>query len=409
MRIALIEPSNTRGGHHYEYLKAILREAVTRGWSVMFFAGDIGAAKGLVRSLGLQAEASVTLYDIGEFRFTKNSTYWNLCWSQFSYYSRLRRLYRRSDILPTADLIYVLQLDYFDKALALLGSPFGKTAFAGMLMSVRFHHRDCGVLGSEARSNWLYYRAFLRMLRTRRLEALVVVDELLTDYIRRKNADYAKKMHAVPEIGAVCKSDCRDRVREELSIASRSVAVLVYGSLTKRKNVETLIDAAASSECHERVTIIVAGRQDSAVRASLEGEASQGLIKEGRLAIIDKVVSSEEEAGLFAAADIVWLGYLGHGGSSGVLFQACNAGAAVLACRDGLIGWVCRSYRIGLDADVREKSEVARALRRLATDAHLLTECRKRASALGAEHGSGQFGRAVCEVIMTVAVAGPAG
>jgi len=43
------------------------------------------------------------------------------------------------------DVVHVTYFDDFDKATAVLGSPFGRHAFTGLLMNVRFHHAEMEV------------------------------------------------------------------------------------------------------------------------------------------------------------------------------------------------------------------------------------------------------------------------
>ena len=62
---------------------------------------------------------------------------------------------------------------------------------------------------------------------------------------------------------------------------------------------------------------------------------------------MDRFVTAEEELDLFSACDVVWLGYKGHYGMSGVLVQAYRFGKPVVATADGLIGWFCRTGELG--------------------------------------------------------------
>jgi glycosyltransferase involved in cell wall biosynthesis len=78
--------------------------------------------------------------------------------------------------------------------------------------------------------------------------------------------------------------------------------------------------------------------------------------------VLDTFISSETELDLFSACDVVWLGYKGHYGMSGVLVQAYRFGKPVVATADGLIGWFCRTGELGPVVDDLTAPTINRAL-----------------------------------------------
>jgi glycosyltransferase involved in cell wall biosynthesis len=78
--------------------------------------------------------------------------------------------------------------------------------------------------------------------------------------------------------------------------------------------------------------------------------------------VLDRFISSETELDLFSACDVVWLGYKGHYGMSGVLVQAFRFGKPVIATADGLIGWFCRTGELGPVIDDLTPGSINRAL-----------------------------------------------
>jgi glycosyltransferase involved in cell wall biosynthesis len=76
---------------------------------------------------------------------------------------------------------------------------------------------------------------------------------------------------------------------------------------------------------------------------------------------MDRFITAEEELDLFSACDVVWLGYKGHYGMSGVLVQAYRFGKAVVATADGLIGWFCRTGELGTVVDDLSVTSINRA------------------------------------------------
>jgi glycosyltransferase involved in cell wall biosynthesis len=78
--------------------------------------------------------------------------------------------------------------------------------------------------------------------------------------------------------------------------------------------------------------------------------------------ILDQFVSNEMERDLFSACDVVWLGYKGHYGMSGVLVQAYRFDKPVVATSDGLIGWFCRGGQLGPCLDDLSAASITQAL-----------------------------------------------
>ena len=100
---------------------------------------------------------------------------------------------------------------------------------------------------------------------------------------------------------------------------------------------------------------------------------------------MNKFVDAESEQMVFAASDVVWLGYRGHFAMSGVLVLAAKARRVIIATRYGLIGWHTRVKRLGITVDVEDISSVKDALIQLA-DPETLSNYQRKMTAEFAEH-----------------------
>jgi len=80
---------------------------------------------------------------------------------------------------------------------------------------------------------------------------------------------------------------------------------------------------------------------------------------------LDRTLDSTDEGRVFAAADIAWLGYKGHLGTSGVLVLAGLAGLPVIGCVEGEIGFQVRRDALGEVVEVCKVDSVRAALARL--------------------------------------------
>jgi hypothetical protein len=95
------------------------------------------------------------------------------------------------------------------------------------------------------------------------------------------------------------------------------------------------------------VDVVLAGEVGQDVRPLLRQPWVERLLLAGRIRLLDRYIDLAEEHLLFAAVDIVWLGYVGHYTGSAVLEQAAASGRPVIACEDGLIGWETQRHSLG--------------------------------------------------------------
>jgi hypothetical protein len=104
-----------------------------------------------------------------------------------------------------------------------------------------------------------------------------------------------------------------------------------------------------------------------------------------RLIVLDRTLDDAEQALVFAAADVVWVGYERHAFMSGVLVLAGRAALPVVATRFGEIGAFVERSAMGLSVSPGGSDEVRAALLAL-TDETLRRDLGQRSSAALAEH-----------------------
>lgn len=295
-----------------------------------------------------QSEAGVVRHVVREFR------YWHLFHDWFNASAPAIR----------PDVVLLPYLDYCLHAIGLLGSPFADCAWAGLAMRPSFHYSEMGVSaprpGLADAKKWLFFR----LLADPTLTRLLTIDEPLAAYLAL-HPHFEGRYAFLPEpvaLEALLESATAKRA---LGLAPTRRIILVYGYLSLRKGVHELVAALRHTRFPLDVDVVCAGEMTDDVRRLLTTTGPNELIKAGRLKIIDRFVGSHEEALLFSAADIVWLGYRGHYNSSGVLAQAAQAGTPVLACADGVLGWQTKRHSLGLAVQPDDASAVGDAVREL--------------------------------------------
>jgi len=266
------------------------------------------------------------------------------------------------------DYVYVPYLDTCTYRIALSGSPFGETPWAGLVMRPSFHYAKMGVkapVPSLARAReW----AFTRLLRTRGLQAVFSIDEALVDYVTRSNPEDPGRLRFLPDPVDSPPIVSMEEGRRTLNLPPKRKVVLLFGSIGVRKGAVALMNAMAISVWPRDVHVLLAGKQLPEIEAYMQEGVARQMVAEGRLHVYNRFLTDYESAAAFAASDIVWCGYVGHYQMSGVLVLAGQWSKPVLACPEGLIGWLTERHGAGLVLPNLTSTSIAEAVSTLASD-----------------------------------------
>jgi glycosyltransferase involved in cell wall biosynthesis len=177
------------------------------------------------------------------------------------------------------------------------------------------------------------------------------------------------------------------------------LVLLVYGSLSKRKGIVTLIEALIDPSWPSTVSVLMAGTQDGFTKKLLSLPKAQRLKHDGRLIEMEGWLNDEQEARAFRSSDIVWLGYEGFFGMSGVLLQAGRMKLPIISCQEGLVGWMTKKYQLGLLLDPHDKKMIIDAVTELAENAQQRELFGLNGLGLAEGHTGEIFARAICDSI----------
>ena len=400
MRLLIVEPE-TKGHHMVLYTRFLLREAVRRDWSVTILTTESGRNHVSFDIVAADHDMPLRTIIMPEVIRSTDSGAVAILVTQLKLWKALARASEVNNHFAEFDLIYCINLDYFEKALSLRGSPFGNRPFAGMLMNPKFHRAPLG-LGPPSRGDFLYRMFFKRLLALRGLVRLMVVDNLFREFCLRKRLARAEKICLVADVGELSRSEIAGSeiagsAREGLNLRSDAFVILVYGSVSCLKGVEQLLRAVQKLDCPEIVALI-AGKPDSAVAAIFSSPWCRAMQESGQLLVRTEFHDDESEAQVFAAADLVWLGYVGGAyGSSGVLFQAGSAGLPVISMADGLIGWTVRKHKLGISLDPTDTAKVVDAIECMRNDESMMRKFGENGHRLARSHTGTAFAKTICD------------
>lgn len=383
------------------YVRHLLREMIRRGWNVHLVTTSAAAEHPSFRLVLDDGGVNLTTSFMLQVPYPKKLNAVTL----FRYQVRQWREFRRAFAAASSarseafDAVYVPKLDYLDKALALLGSPFGRTSFSGLLMTPRYHHAECGVIAPQTRSDTLYRALFERVLRIPSLTSVAVIDEPYSEYMARSPAVGADKVYFVPDMAAIRGKISRAMARAALGVAEDRIVIISYGYICQRKGIAELISAVANPGCLKKVTLLLAGKQDEYARVIVASEAGRQLLRERRLIVRDGFQDDDDEYLVHRAADVAWIGYRDFYGMSGTLIQAGRMGLPVIASRDGLVGWLTERYTLGERIDIRDVTAAVSALNRLADDPARRAAFGAAGSVMASRHSPVVFAGRVCDRI----------
>lgn len=397
MKLLIVEPEAT--GHHMSlYTRLLVREAISNNWKIQILTTQRALNHPSFQLVKDELKGEADIFMMKEVHRTHQVDSFALICQQLAYYNAIKKGFSQiiSNQLP--DFIYVLNLDYFDKVLAFLGSPFGNLPFSGMLMTINYH-RHIMKIGTPSRNDQLYKYLFHRVLRIPKLKLVAVIDDMFVEYTNQFPHNGYKKIRFVPDVGKLTGKESQKSAREKLGIPQENFLILVYGSLTRRKNIENLLRAVDLTS-NKTISILLAGVQDENIQRLLSTPLAQSLIARKQIFESNHFHDDSEEYCVFKAADAVWVGYEKRfQGSSGVLLQAAIARHPVLASSYGLIGKLVDQYGLGLRFDPNNINQISSAITKLLSDSNLRESFQQNGSLLAEKHSTTNFQKALKQLI----------
>ncbi len=320
---------------------------------------------------------------------------------QIHYRRLFGECYRRLSRDERPDYVFIPYLDYCAYAMALFGSPFRSAPWGGLVITPTFHLRKNDIGEPDSLLQRIKEKAFLRLLRDRSLRAVFTFDETLIQHVRQsRRPELANRLRFLPEPAELRGPHSPESARRALGIPADAIVVLVYGVLDLSKGIDALLASTKDDQFPEGISILLVGPQDAEVRRLLASPQAKILRETRRLYEFDKFVHGEDEHAVFQAADLVWVGYRRQYISSGVLIQAAMAGLPVVACDEGLIGWLTRRHDLGIIVRVDDTRAVAGAISRLARNRELSARFGENGRRFSKVHDVAHFSRAVGEELM---------
>jgi glycosyltransferase involved in cell wall biosynthesis len=354
-RVLVLEPHSP--GHHATYLRWIVEAIVARGWTAVVATTDKAMQHPLLGDLAQRGEGVEIRIVDADMPLGAISGRIEVMRRELLYWLAMRDVVRAEHASHALDAVVLPYLDYCFFTCCILGVPYGGVPWH--VISMRLSAVGAAS-GDGVPWRWRLVR---RLLSSRSLATLFAISpsvrDLPTSWFSRS---MTMKLQYLPDPAEQRGGVDRGAARARVGLRPEQLAVLVFGSIDERKGLGRLAAALAADSRLGDYVLIVAGAQAPDIRAAATEGALAQLRAAGRLIVLDRTLDDAEQALVFAAADVAWLGYERHAFMSGVLVLAGQAALPVIATDFGEIGVFVRRHRIGLLVDAEGDQSVRDAL-----------------------------------------------
>lgn len=366
--LLIIEPH--MAGHHGVYLRWIVRGAVEKNLRVFIATFENSLDHPIFKTMLDECEEAPEIISLPspETDYMQKFGLWGLLRREIFYRRLFGRFYVKATQKGIPDFVFLPYLDYCAYAIALLGSPFGHTPWAGLAMRPAFHYKEMGIIGPRSRLHLIKKQLFLRLLVNQTLRALFTINETLNIYVEKKYTVLAPRLIYIPEPVELTGIISKQAARQALGIPEHAIVILIYGNINFRKGVDILLSSTQRPEFPKNVHILLAGEQSADASVLLASPLVESFVNSGRLHEVNEFLYGEKEYAVFVASDIIWMGYKNHYGPSMVLAQAGKMGLPAIASESGIIGWQTDKYELGVTIPLCNINQIVTAINHMIND-----------------------------------------
>lgn len=290
------------------------------------------------------------------------------------------------------DLIHLLSFDNVFRQWARAGSREARIPIvATYYLSSNFFHPFKGLIADL-------------MLRRTRVSAVLVSDEYLESRLlppwRRKRLMFLPDPWDPDEFAVLPMASAR----EALGLPAGAPIVLMFGELSRRKGIDTMLEALATLPASARVQGLFAGRMCPEVRGCYDKRIAK-LRSRGRLLWREEFVPEHDVAAYFCSADAIACPYpASFSVSSNTATRAAAAGRPIIVSDHGFLGRITTEKRVGLTFRAGDVRGLADCLMQVEQSAgtQFLAEMGDRARPLATKRTLEHYGNALMSAYSSV-------
>jgi len=400
MNILLVEPEYQ--GHHVAlHLNLLINEFYKRRWQINILTYKKSASSEAYRLIDKKILRKINFFYIKQISFHNSKNIFYLIYIQVIKYFNIIRSIKKILLKNDIDHIYFVTGDHIDKVLAILGNFSLRVKFSLMLiyskvyLNKNINYFSRLMLGVKK-------KLLFKLIDLSYLKNFFVLDLFLFKFIKKNKKNNFSKVVYTPDPGQLKFFFSQKFAKNYLKIKKNVFIILIYGAIKMSKGIRELISSLQYLN-NNKIKLIIAGKQTDDVKFFLKLEANKQLINTGQVIIFDGFKNYKDEAILFSASDIVWVGYDDNfSGSSGVLHQAGLANKPVITNRLGLLGYLNKKYKIGSVVNLSSVIDIKKKILYLYRNKKTRYMLGKNNNALSKMHSGKNFATAIADNISNV-------
>ena len=361
MRILIIETESI--GHYLVgYIKYILRCLNKKKFHITILTTKETSRHPSFRILKKENK-NINLEFIKKIEL-KNKKTLSLIIYQIQLYYLIKKKFKYLNSKKKFDHVILNSIERFDKALSIFGTPFLNVNFSGIYLGIRFHFKKQKI-SFQGRFVFLSQFLFKRLLKFKKLKTILTNDLFLARFLKNKKFTNYHKVHFLHEPKEFNYSYDKLYARKNLNLSKKSKILLVYGALIDSKGIRELISAMLHPDINKNLSCVLAGERTAEINNFLETKVVRNLILDKKLYIFNGWQNEINEAKIFSACDVVWIGYKNYPIPSGVLYQATTKCLPIIASNEGIINYFNKKYKLGYTINIRNISDIVRKLNKI--------------------------------------------
>jgi glycosyltransferase involved in cell wall biosynthesis len=400
MYVLLVEPEYQ--GHHVAlHLNLLINEFYKRRWQINILTYKKSASSEAYRLIDKKILRKINFFYIKEISFYNSKNIFYLIYIQIIKYFNIIRSIKKILLKNDIDHIYFVTGDHIDKVLAILGNFSLRVKFSLMLiyskvyLNKNINYFSRLILG--VKKNLLF-----KLIDLSYLKNFFVLDLFLFKFIKKNKKNNFSKVVYTPDPAQLKYFFSQRFAKNYLKIKKDVFIILIYGAIKMSKGIKELISSLQYLN-NNKIKLIIAGKQTDDVKFFLKLEANKQLVNSGQVIIFDGFKNYRDEAILFSASDIVWVGYDdSFSGSSGVLHQAGLANKPVITNRLGLLGYLNKKYKTGSVVNLSSVIDIKNKILYLYRNKKIRYMLGKNNNALSKMHSGKNFATAIADNISNV-------
>ena len=365
-QVFYVDPEGT--GHHLAlYARALWREFASRGWRIVWVTSPHAHAHSAGASLLAEFRDQVRVIEgpfppapsAGEQPFQTLAYQWRHC-------QALRIALAKAGPAGPADCVFHACLDQCDRVFGLRNWGFAGRPWAALHMTAALdptrqgpHHPGSPLKAALSRTlTWHTYR-------NSALQRIFVLDQGFANFALRQDIPGAAKIHFVPDLRLPARHLDRTAARVKQCLLENEKSILCFGMMTERKGVGLLLRALRAHPPGFAICIVIAGEQNSSFEVELQSELQKAPLPTLRVDVRRRFMSDDEQAELFASADLVWVGYPGFRHPSGVVELASAHRVPCIGGSNTAIADEIGRRGCGVICDLDQPKEIAETIYRV--------------------------------------------